>query len=79
MITKRKKINSKLTKLGQPLGLTETDIILAKRNAKNIITLALLTGTFMLLGHLIMPGGPVGLYYTGVSIKDFKILFGGFF
>ena len=71
-------INTKLTKLGQTLGLNETDTLRAKRTTKNMVTLALFTGVFMLLGHLMMPGGPAGLYYTGVSIKDFQILFGGF-
>lgn len=75
----RKKINTKLQELGQTLGLEETDIMKAKRTTKNIVTMALFVGAFMLLGNLMMPGGPAGLYYTGVSIKDFKILFGGLF
>ena len=79
MNARTKKINTKLTKLGQTLGLDETDTLRAKRTTKNIVTLALFTGAFMLLGNLMMPGGPVGLYYTGVSTKDFQILFGGFF
>jgi hypothetical protein len=79
MNARTKKINTKLTKLGQTLGLDKTDTLRAKRTTKNIVTLALFTGAFMLLGHLMMPSGPVGLYYTGVSTKDFQILFGGFF
>lgn len=78
MYTKNKKINNKLRELGQTLGLDEVDTLRAKRTTKNMITMALVTGAFMLLGNLMMPGGPVGLYYTGVSIKDFQILFGGF-
>ena len=78
MNTRTNNINTKLIKLGQTLGLNETDALRAKRTTKNIVTLALFTGAFMLLGHLMMPGGPAGLYYTGVSIKDFQILFGGF-
>lgn len=75
----RKKINEKLQKLGQMVGLNETDAIKAKRTTKNIVTMALFAGAFMLLGNLMMPGGPIGLYYTGASIKDFRILLGGFF
>jgi len=78
MNKKISKINTKLTNLGQTLGLDKTDILKARRTTRNIISMALLTGIFLLLGHIIMPGGPAGLYYTGVSIKDFKILFGGF-
>jgi len=78
MNIKTKKIDTKLTKLGQTLGLDKADTLRAKRTTKNIVTLALFTGAFMLLGHFMMPGGPAGLYYTGVSIKDFQILFGGF-
>ena len=79
MNTKNQKINTKLAQLGQPLGLCETDIKKARKTVKNMMTLALLTGMFILLGHIITPGGPVGLYYAGVSVKDFQILFGGFF
>ncbi len=78
MNARTKKINTKLTKLGQTLGLDKTDTLRAKRTTKNMLTLALFTGAFMLLGNLLMPGGHAGLYYTGVSIKDFQILFGWF-
>ena len=60
-----------------PLGITEADAIKAKRTAKNVITMALFAGVFMLLGNIMMPGGPSGLFYTAVSIKDFQILLGG--
>jgi hypothetical protein len=73
------KINNTLKELGRTVGLTEIESLKAKRNAKNIITLALATGVFLILGHMLMPGGPVGLYYTGGSIKDFQVLFGGLF
>jgi hypothetical protein len=74
-----KKINNTLKELGRTVGLSEVESLHAKRNTKNIITLAIATGVFLLLGHILMPGGPVGLYYTGVSIKDFQVLFGGLF
>ena len=78
MVTKNQKINNKLQELGKTLGLNEVDTIRAKRTTKNIITMALATGVFILLGNLMMPGGPVGAYYGGVSFKDFQLLFGWF-
>ena len=77
MNPKNEKIDAKLKDLGQMLGLDKTDSIRARRTTKNIITMALFAGAFFVLGHLMMPGGPSGLYYTGASIKDFQILFGG--
>ena len=79
MNTKNQKINNKLRELGQTLGLDEVNTLRAKRTTKNIITMAFMTAVFVLLGNLMLPGGPVGCYYTGASIKDFKVLFGGFF
>ncbi|KYK20311.1 hypothetical protein AYK24_03890 [Thermoplasmatales archaeon SG8-52-4] len=78
MVTKNQKINNKLQELGKTLGLNEVDTMRAKRTTKNIITMALATGAFILLGNLMMPGGPVGAYYAGVSFKDFQLLFGWF-
>ena len=74
---KKEKINRKLEQIGQTLGLKAADAIRAKRTTKNIITMAIFTAAFIILGHIMMPGGPSGLYYTGFSIKDFQILFGG--
>lgn len=79
MNEKGKQMDVKLQQLGQTLGLSSIDVVQAKRTTKNVVTTAVLTAVFLLLGHLLMPGGPVGLYYTGASIKDFQILFGGFF
>ena len=75
----KKNINKTLKELGGTVGLTEIESLQAKRKAKNIITMAIETGVFLILGHMLMPGGPVGLYYTGGSIKDFQVLFGGLF
>jgi hypothetical protein len=79
MKNRNEKINKKLIQLGENLKITSKEAVKAKRTIINIATLALLTGAILLLGQFIMTGGPAGLYYTGVSIKDFKILFGGFF
>ncbi len=79
MRRRKKKIDAKLKTLGQTLGLSEIDAIKAKRTAKNVVALAIFAGMFAILGSVMMPGGPAGLYYTGVSIKDFRMLFGGWF
>ena len=79
MRRRKKKIDAKLKTLGQSLGLSEVDALKAKRTAKNIVALAIFAGVFAILGSLMMPGGPAGLYYTGASIKDFRMLFGGWF
>lgn len=79
MRRRKKKIDAKLKTLGQTLGLSEIDAIKAKRTAKNVVASAIFAGVFAILGSVMMPGGPAGLYYTGVSIKDFRMLFGGWF
>jgi hypothetical protein len=74
---KTRELDTKLQEFGNTLGLKETDVIRAKRTAKNIIAMALLTAALAVFGQIMMPGGPSGLYYTGISAKDFQILFGG--
>jgi hypothetical protein len=70
---------TKLEQLGQTLGLNATEVDRAKRSLRNIIALGIVTGVFLALGTILMPGGPVGEYYTGASIKDFGLLFSGWF
>lgn len=70
---------TKLENLGHTIGLNAEEVARAKRSAKNIVALAIVTGAFLTLGRVLMPGGPVGLYYTGASIKDFGLLFSGWF
>lgn len=77
MIRKKKIINKKLKQFGKTLGLDENSSINAKRTTKNTIVMAFFAGLLFVLGRFMMPGGPAGLYYTGVSIKDFQMLFGG--
>jgi len=74
---KTKKINNKLIKLGKSIGLDKMTSMNAKRNIKNIIAIAIITGVVLILGALMtMPLLP-GYFYSGGSIKDFKILVGG--
>jgi hypothetical protein len=78
MFRKKEDINPKMQEIGRLLQLENTDICLARRTAKHIVSMVLIGGIFMILGNLLMPGGPAGLYYTAVSIKDFQLLLSGF-
>lgn len=75
MNMRNKKINNKLRKLGKTLGLDEVDTLQAKRNAKNIIAAAIVSGILLVLGNMMMQTGPVGLYYAGTGVKDFQLSF----
>lgn len=78
MKKRRRKINKKLVELGKPLGISEIEAVRSKRTVKNIISMAVFIAVFAILGSILMPGGPSGLYYTGGGVKDFQILFGCF-
>lgn len=79
MTKKNEKINAKIKQLGQMLGMDESTSIKAKRTTKNIIAVAVAAGAFLVLGSLLMPGGMAGSYYGGGSVRDFQLLFRGFF
>ena len=79
MNTKNQKINTKIKELGLKLGLDETTAISAKRNAKNIIAIALITGVIFVIGAFITVPVLPGYYYGGGSIRDFHLIFKGLF
>lgn len=79
MYEKKQKINTKLKELGQRLGLDETTSLTAKRNAKNIIAIAAITGVIILVGAIARLPNLPGYYYSGGSIRDFHLLFRGLF
>jgi hypothetical protein len=79
MNIKKQKINTKIKELGQKLGLDETTSITAKRNAKNIIALAAITGAILVLGTFMTVPVLPGYYYGGGSVKDFHLIFRGLF
>jgi hypothetical protein len=79
MNTKNQKINTKIKELGLKLGLDETTSISAKRNAKNIIAIALITGAIFVIGAFITVPVLPGYYYGGGSIRDFHLIFKGLF
>ena len=78
MFRKKEDINPKMQEIGRLLQLDKTDVCRARKTVKNIVCMAFIGGIFMILGSLLMPGGPAGLYYTAVSIKDFQLLLSGF-
>jgi hypothetical protein len=72
---KRKKINNKLQQLGQTLGLNDNEISSAKRTATNMLTIAIAAAIVMLIGRIALKQlDAIGMFYTGVSIKDFGLL-----
>ena len=79
MIQNSKKIGPKLHELGATLGLDDHDIARAKKTATTMLSLAILAGIVIFIGKFaITQLDAIGLYYTGVSIKDFG-LFSRFF
>ena len=77
MSKKSKRIDKKLVELGRSVGLTGIEAIKAKRNVKNILTVALFAGFIILLGGVLVPGGLSGYFYGGASVKEFRVLLGG--
>ena len=61
--------------MGQTLGLTDNDIANAKRTARSMLGITLAATVVIIIGKIITSQlDAVGLYYTGVSIKDFGLL-----
>jgi len=79
MNRKKKEINTKLQKLGKTLGLEDSDIIRAKINIRSALCVAVLSAAVLAIGMVtVIQLDGIGLYYTGVSIRDFG-LFSRFF
>jgi len=72
------KIRAKLHGFGKTIGLEESEIDHAKRMTKTIVSMCLIAGIFTLVGIFSSRLEAVGLWYGGVSIKDFY-MFGRFF
>ena len=71
---RRKKINSKLYELGTNVGLNKSEVDNAKKTLKTIVSICIIAGIFGLIGYFSSRLDAVGLWYIGVSIKDFGIL-----
>lgn len=75
MNTKKQHITTTLQQMGQTLGLTDNDITNAKRTARSMLGVTLAAIVVIIIGKIITSQlDAVGLYYTGVSIKDFGLL-----
>ena len=79
MNRKNENINTKLKQFGRMLGLDEATSLKSKRTTKNILAMAIAAGAFFILGSLLSRGGLVGQYYAGASVRDFQLIFRGFF
>ena len=79
MERKNEKINAKIKQLGQMLGMDEATSIKAKRKVKNIVATAIIAGILLTLASLFSSNGTAGAYYGGGGIRDFQLLFRGFF
>jgi uncharacterized protein YbcC (UPF0753/DUF2309 family) len=75
MNAKKQHITTTLQQMGQTLGLTDNDITNAKRTARSMLGITLAAIVVIIIGKIITSQlDAVGLYYTGVSIKDFGLL-----
>jgi hypothetical protein len=75
MNTKKQHLTTTLQQMGQTLGLTDNDITNAKRTARSMLGITLAAIVVIIIGKIITSQlDAVGLYYTGVSIKDFGLL-----
>ena len=68
------KIKTKLYELGNIVGLKESEVDNAKKTAKTVISICILAGVFALIGLFSSRLDSIGLWYVGVSIKDFGTL-----
>ena len=76
---KRKhKTKTKLYEFGKTIGLEENEIDNAKRMARTVVSMCIIAGIFALVGIFSTRLEAVGMWYGGVSIKDFY-LFSGYF
>jgi uncharacterized protein YbcC (UPF0753/DUF2309 family) len=75
MKIKKQHITTTLQQMGQTLGLTDNDITNAKRTARSMLGITLAAIVVIIIGKIITSQlDAVGLYYAGVSIKDFGLL-----
>jgi hypothetical protein len=75
MNKRKKQLNTALHHMGQTLGLTDSDIASAKRTAGSLLGITIAAAIVILIGKIVTTQlDAVGLYYTGVSIKDFGLL-----
>jgi hypothetical protein len=75
MNKQKKHLHTTLQHMGQTLGLTDIDIANAKRTTRSMLAIAIGAAIVILIGKITTTQlDAIGLYYTGVSIKDFGLL-----
>ena len=68
-------LTTTLQHMGQTLGLTDRDITNAKRTARSMLGITIAAAVVIIIGKIVTSQlDAIGLYYTGVSIKDFGLL-----
>jgi hypothetical protein len=75
MNKRNKHLTKTLQHMGQTLGLNENDIENAKRTARSMLGITIAATVVIIIGKIVTSQlDAVGLYYTGISIKDFGLL-----
>jgi hypothetical protein len=68
-------LTTTLQSMGHRLGLTDNDIDNARRTTRSMLGIAIASAVVILIGKIMTSQlDASGLYYTGVSIKDFGLL-----
>jgi hypothetical protein len=68
-------LTTRLQHMGQTLGLSDRDIANAKRTARSMLGITIAAAIVIIIGKIVTSQlDAIGLYYTGVSIKDFGLL-----
>ena len=68
-------LTTTLQHMGQTLGLSDRDIANAKRTARSMLGITIAAALVIIIGKIVTSQlDAIGLYYTGVSIKDFGLL-----
>jgi len=71
---KTKITNEKLVELGRKVGLEESDINYARKTIASMIGIFVVAVIFAFIGTYSNQLDSIGLWYTGVSVKDFSLL-----
>jgi hypothetical protein len=68
-------MKQKFYEIGNMISLDANEVNKSKRTAKTILSMCIIAGIFGLIGFLSSRIDSVGLWYGGVSIKDFFIFY----
>jgi hypothetical protein len=73
MLLGKTKMKQKFYEIGNIISLDANEVNKSKRTAKTIVCMCIIAGIFGLIGFLSSRLDAVGLWYSGVSIKDFFV------